>query len=474
MSIIPPPPPGDASTVSEPAARRVPEGLTLGAAAVFGAVLLLAVLLFASARSGSQITEAAADDTPTPSVSAQGSGPTGGSGAGSGFGDLPPSAGGSDDDEQSTTTTEPGDDSPAPGGGGGEPPADESEVEPLECPEGVEQVICDAAEFVQRARGRPFKTFPVVEVMEDSQFDRELLADFDEYEADLDTDDVTLTALGLLDPELSLAAVFRDSLEVGVVGFYDPETGQLVVRGRDLSLYAQLVLVHELVHAFDDQWFDLNRSDFPDDEADYGFSAVVEGNASRVERRWRGQLSSADQAILNREESLALSPEDLERLLSLPPVVQDLQFSPYIDGATYVSSLAAAGGEAAVDAALTEPPLTSEEVLHPAISRAVEPELTVPAPPADGPVIDEGRIGELLLRLWLGRASSQGWGGDRFVTWQADGLDCIRVDLVGDDDQETGEMSVAARTWAGLLPTTRSVEETTIDGRQAIRISACH
>ena len=471
MSMMQPPLSGEASPSPDPRPGRVPEGLTLATAAVFGAVLVLAVLLVQRAVSGPDEVETAADQTSQPPVTAPSPGSTGGSGAGSGFGDLPPSAEGSDGSETTTTTTTTTTTAP---GGRDRDDGDDSDVEPLECPEGVDPVVCDAVEFVQLARGRPFRTFPEVELLEDAEFDRELLRDFDEYRADLEIDDVTLTALGLLDPDLSLADVVRDSLEVGVVGFYDPETGQLVVRGGELDLYGQLVLVHELVHAFDDQWFDLNRSDFDDDEADYGFSAVVEGNASRVEGQWRAQLSSADQAMLAREEAMALSPEDFERLANLPSIVQDLQYSPYVDGLLYVSNLDASGGEPAVDEALTEPPTSSEEVLHPDLDRTADPELQVPAPPADGAVVDEGRIGELLLRLWLGRTASEGWGGDRFVTWRGDGLDCIRVDLVGDDEDHTAEISVAATTWAGLRSSTRAVEDTTVDGRDAVRVTACH
>lgn len=454
--------------------KRVPEGLPLAAAAVFGAVLVLAVLVVIAGRSGPLGSETAADSSPSSSAQARSPGVTGGSGGGSGFGDLPPGAGGSDDSDESTTTTTEQEGQPSPPADAAPPPAASPDIEPLACPDGVEQAICDAAAFVQIVRGRAFKSFPEVEILDDVEFDRELLADFDDYRDELDVDDVRLTALGLLDPELSLASVFRDSLEVGVVGFYDPDTGQLVVRGRDLNLYAQLVLVHELVHAFDDQWFDLSRSDFADDDAEYGFSAVVEGNASRVERLWRSQLSSGDQVTLAREEAGALSVEDLDRLLALPPVVQDLQFSPYVDGARYVAGLAEAGGEAAVDEALTTPPSTSELVLHPELAGAGRVEVAVPAPPADGPTIDEGRVGELLARLWLGRSPAEGWGGDRYVTWTADGLDCIRVDLVGDDERETAELRAAADTWAGLLPTMRGVETVTVAGQSGLRITACH
>jgi len=76
----------------------------------------------------------------------------------------------------------------------------------------------------------------------------------------------------------------RTLLTAGVVGFYDPETKQLVVRGTDTTPFTRRVLAHELTHALDDQHFDLNRQqlDKADDETGFGFSALVEGNARRV------------------------------------------------------------------------------------------------------------------------------------------------------------------------------------------------
>ena len=435
----------------------------MAVATVFGAVIVLAALLGVGQLTDTSDADVVTDSTtsaPTttgPATADEGE-------EASGFGDLPP-----DDDDAAEAAPEP--DVTQPDGEAAD--QERPQVDSLACPDGVDPVICDAADFVQQVRGRPFRTFPEVEILDDAEFDRELLSDFDEYREDLEVDDVTLTALGLLDPEASLAETFRESLEVAVVGFYDPETGQLVVRGADFSLYSQLVLVHELVHAFDDQWFDLDRDDFADGEADYGFSAVVEGNASRVEALWREQLSSQHQLQLTQEELTALSPEDLDRLFSLPPVVQDLQGSPYLDGERYVSELAATGGEAAVDDALMTPPVTSEEILHPGTDRSIDAEIVVPAPPAGGTVIDEGRLGELVVRLWLGRLAGEGWGGDRYVTWSAGGEDCIAVDLVGDDAQETVELDAAADAWAGLGSDTRQVDSITVDGRPAVRVTAC-
>ena len=391
----------------------------------------------------------------------------------SGFGDLPPSRqpGGGEQDDGDEGDEDAGD--RAERGGGADPaPPPTPDVDPVDCPDGVDEVICAAAEFVQRTRGRPFRTFPEVEVLDDARFDAELLDDFDDYRADLDASDVTLTALGLIDADVSLADVFRESLEVGVVGFYDPDTGQLVVRGNDLGLYSQLVLVHELVHAFDDQWFDLSR-EFDDPDTDYGFAAVIEGNARRVENLWRAELSAADRQTLTAEEIGTLSQDDINRLLRLPQTVVELQLSPYSDGEVYVGALVATGGEAAVDAALTTPPSTSEEILDPTLDRSVDVEIVVEPPPADGEIVDRGRLGQLVVDLWLGPAAADGWGGDAYVSWRADGRDCTRVDLIGDDQGETAEMRSAAEAWAAGSLQPRAVEAVTIDGRDAIRATAC-
>ena len=451
---MPSPSPAGGPDASDPRKRRFPEGFGLAVAAVFGAVLVVATILVGrSLFSGGEENSV---ETATPSATTQQettptSSPVGPDDAPDSESDTDPEAGSS-----ATSTTSPAND-----------------VEPVACPAGVEVVICDAASFVQIARGRPFKVFPTVEVLEDTDFDRELLADFDEYRDELAVDGQVLTALGLLQPSDSLVESYRSSLEVGVVGFYDPETERLVVRGNELNLYGQLVLVHELTHAFDDQWFDLDREDFADDDAEYGFLAVVEGNARRVEEGWRAQLDPAAKAQLPEQEFGALSPEDIERFFALPPIVPQLQASPYVDGQVFVDDLVADGGETAADDALVAPPLSSEEVLHPGLDRSTDPELSVEAPPADGEVIDEGRLGELVVRFWLGQVAATGWGGDHYVAWAAGQQSCIRVDLAGDTPTDLDELVAAGERWVDVDPGARTVSEQVSGGVSVVRLTGC-
>ena len=98
-------------------------------------------------------------------------------------------------------------------------------------------------------------------------------------------------ALGLLDPAEDLEAVFSDVLGEQVIGYYDPEAQRLVIRDDVIGGLAassgpetedaRLVLVHELVHALQDQRLGLSESYDVERtaDADNAFRAVVEGDA---------------------------------------------------------------------------------------------------------------------------------------------------------------------------------------------------
>ena len=445
----------------EPPRRRegllVATAVILGAAAVLGGIIGVQRLGVSGlgdvgfGDSGEQI--AAEDQTDSSSTTVP---------------DIPPAD--SDQDNQDA------DEAPNPDGDQveNEEAAPQPLVESVPCPSQYDDVICDAADFVQQARGRPFKEFPNIELLEDAQFDEALLEDFEESREDFIEDERLMKSLGLLPTDLDLFETFRELLEIGVVGFYDPETGRLVVRGDEFNLYGQSVLVHELVHALDDQWFDLNRDDFDSDDAQYGYLAVVEGNASRIDRMWQESLSNGELADFFEQELGALAPEDLDRLGSLPRILLNLQASPYQDGDTYVSSLVAEGGEESIDEYLTNPPTSSEQVLHPDADPDTLTVIDVEPPPVDGPVTSQSTAGELIVRFWLGGAAGDGWGGDTYVTWNDGDRICSTVDIVADTEPDLAELGRAAEVWSQGAGDLRSFELIdSVDGSK-LRVTGCY
>ena len=321
---------------------------------------------------------------------------------------------------------------------------------------GLAPVVAELQAFVESARGLRFLRPVDVSVLADAAFRRKLGEGEPVDEADVEVQVGVLRALGLLrgDDDLGEAsALDADS----VAGFYDTETKELVVRGARLTPFVRQVLVHELTHALDDQHFGLDR-DLVDEEAALAFEALVEGDALLVEARYLASLPPAEREQAEAEENVTFGAGG--RFDGVPDFVLELAEFPYRDGPEFVDAVLDAGGRARLDAAFRTPPTTSAEVLHP--TRYLTGRGRRPAPPvvAGGRILDEGPLGELVLRLVLLTAvpereaarAAAGWAGDRYVAWTADRRTCVRASVVLDTPAEAAELSASLRRWAAEHP----------------------
>lgn len=325
-------------------------------------------------------------------------------------------------------------------------------------PQSLDTVVAEIERFVEADRGLTFKHPVDVSLAPDGEFQQELLKDFDKETPGIVEEQQVLRALGLIPADFDLVDAERSLLSIGVVGFYDPDTKRLLVRASEITPFTREVLAHELTHALDDQYFDLNRPqlDNPDDESGYGFLGLVEGNARRVEDDYLASLSAAerDQAESEEQDLVAQHPE----VLDLPQILITLEQSPYDDGPAFIHALLAAGGQARLDNAFALPPVTSEQILHPDKYLSAEGPVAVPLPKADGTLLNKGAMGELLIREMLFDSvpssaevnrAIDGWGGDAYVTWtDATGRSCLRDTVVGDTPTDTNELGQAITDWA--------------------------
>lgn len=310
----------------------------------------------------------------------------------------------------------------------------------------VDAVLDEIARFVEVARGLAFQQPVEVEVLDSAAFEQRLFATVEKDAEELRKDAQALQALDFVDDVGEVEQGMRTLLAAGVLGFYDPETDELVVRGSDLGPLTRQSIAHELVHALDDQWFDLGRPEFErrDDEVGFGVTALAEGDARRIERRYEAQLDEDDRRRLEAEEA-ALPSADLA---SVPRVLVDLMVAPYDLGEKLVKRVLERGDQPALDEQFRNPPRTTEQVIEPEKLFAGEAAQAVAPPPADGPVIDQGVFGELMLRLLLQRSfngrrvirASSGWGGDQYVVWPQGANYCIRIDFAMDTAGDVDEL----------------------------------
>lgn len=322
-------------------------------------------------------------------------------------------------------------------------------------PAETEAVVAEISDFVAREQGLAFLEPVDVELLGEGDFQDRLLADFDEDLDDLRREEHLFKALGLVPPDVDLVEAMRSLLGAGVVGFYDPETGELVVRGASVTPYVRTTIAHELTHALDDQHHDLDRPEYDEsvDEVGFGFGALVEGNARRVESAYLDSLPAAEQQQATAEELTLGAGIDIDRV---PLVLLQVMAAPYELGQVLVDDVVAEGGSQALATAFADPPTTSEQVIDPAAYQAREARVDVPHPQVPGQLVDEGVLGQFLIDVLLGSAigrsdardAADGWGGDWAVVWTDGSRSCVTLTVVGDDVEETEELARGFDEWA--------------------------
>lgn len=380
-----------------------------------------------------------------------------------------------------TSTTTPASSGPS----SSSPPPSSSPTPPTTTPGGsLDAAVEDLITFVERERGHRFRKRPEVKAIAAGEFDAKLATSLAGERASIAKEQVTFRALGLIEPQADLFEVYERLLSASAVGFYDPETEELYVEGERITALRRVVIVHELTHALDDQYFNLQRTDAMEkrpDESAFGFLSLIEGSAKRVEAAYRESLSDEEEREVMAEETQLASGLDT---LSLPVSVLLLQQIPYTSGEILARQLVTEGGNAGLDRSFRVPPATSEQVLEPTRYERREAALTLTPPVADGTAVERGAFGAVDLLVTLigpdilsaldSLKDPRGWGGGAFVSWRQGSGACARLRLVGDTEGDTARFRDDLAAWAdGNAATVIEVADSALPGRSVLEATRC-
>ncbi len=333
---------------------------------------------------------------------------------------------------------------------------------------------------------------------------QELLATIDEdYPPDeAAADSRALAAFGLIPEGTDLAALYVDFLTENVAGFYDSETNQMYLIGSDFGPLEEFAYSHEVVHALQDQHLGLDEisdtfTDLTDDEA-LAITSLYEGDAMAASLAY---VLENPMLVVRLAGSELIGQQDLPVLDSTPPVLVVSFLFPYLAGQPFVEAIRADGGWEAVDAAYDDPPVSTEQILHPEkyLDRDDPTPVTLPdLAPTLGEgwdIVDEDVVGELQTAVLLANlqpgeaismtsglnlpdealAAAAGWDGDRYALWADDDEEVLVWSSVWDSEQEATDFShalqqrEAARLSGGFEETTPAAVTLVTDGH-AVRI----
>ena len=275
--------------------------------------------------------------------------------------------------------------------------------------------------------------------------------------------------LGLVPADLDLRSVLLGLYTEQVAGFYEPDSTALFVLDDQPEAALQGLLVHELVHAIQDQNADLDALTGRDlgNDRSTAAQAAIEGHATLV------MLEHMTEQMAGMPIDLADVPDFAQQMRPLlqgmgtqfpalagaPRIIREALLFPYLEGTSFVQALWVEGGRVAPFG--DHLPESTEQVLD--RSTADDPvglELSVTGPR----LIRQDGLGRLELGIFLEEhdadpVAADGWEGDRYALVELeDGTRALGWYIVWEDAAARSRFMTAVQ---GFLP--RLGSETSLD-----------
>lgn len=278
---------------------------------------------------------------------------------------------------------------------------------------------------IEAVRGLRFDAVPEPEVVTADDLNRLNASELrrSEVRERLLAEETVAKLLGLIEFDDDLLGVAQESGDLAAAA-YDPRTDELYVVEDAVGVspaLVEFVLAHELNHALEDQRFDLSDR-LGTGDRDLARTSLVEGTATVAMIRYARRFQNIF--------ALALAAGGIDSgTEGVPPFILDQLLFAYTSGAKFVRALyEETGSWALVDNALeTDPPVSSEQIMHPRKyllnEKPLEFAFAFATLAGEDPVTRRrGTLGEFATRELIGgrdgASAAAGWGGDSWQLWE--------------------------------------------------------
>jgi hypothetical protein len=257
----------------------------------------------------------------------------------------------------------------------------------------------------------------------------------------LEKDRQVYVLLGLLEPDLDLHQAILDLLTDQIAGFYDTDTETFYIADWIPDSMQRPVMAHELMHALQDQHFDLDallKAVEDNDDRLLALEALIEGEGVAVMFDYMLKPVGTQFQFLPGlaemiEDNAGVADSASSVFARSPAYLRSLLTFPYSYGAGFLQYFRKRRGWEEMSSLYASPPLSSEQILHPEKYFEVRDDPTPLAPqgpltpiPAQWPRLHQGVLGEFTLFQALdpsgdekaARIASEGWDGDLFELFE--------------------------------------------------------
>lgn len=306
---------------------------------------------------------------------------------------------------------------------------------------------------VSALRELPLKHVPPQKVISRDDLKEETADGIDQKTQEkFDQTEAMLALLEVIPTDYDYTEGTVDMYGENIAGYYVPSEDQIYVVEEDqLSQTDQLVLAHESTHALQYQHHDMGRFDDPtlDDDQQLAFLSLIEGDATLSSVLYLNEYIPTVEQLEIFSSFADFDDGDSQNIPNF--MIKFLSF-PYDYGFEFVSALYDKGGWEEVNLAYENPPVSSEQILHPESYFENDVPLNVDLSSPMEKIgekwiqVDQNVMGEygiyLILEEYFGPyaayEATHGWGGDQYVLLQNTETDSyaflMQIDWDGPDE----------------------------------------
>jgi hypothetical protein len=252
-------------------------------------------------------------------------------------------------------------------------------------------------------------------------------------------DQKLLAALGLIPEDMNLEETVTNVLTEQIAGSYDTKGKDItVIKGKGLGgVIGAVTMAHEITHALQDQNFNLDKPPLENKayngDNDLAIQSLVEGDATSTMTDYGGKYVTLSELANQNMSSSEVSSSQLDQA---PVYIRRSLLFPYEEGLTFVRALKQASGESDVDRAFRDPPLSTEQIMHPE-KYFLQRDNPIPVPLPDisadlgkgWKLINSDTMGEFDVSVWFeqyggllaSKDVADGWGGNTIQYYQGPG-----------------------------------------------------
>ena len=244
-------------------------------------------------------------------------------------------------------------------------------------------------------------------------------------------------AFGLIPKGFELDKFMVDLLTEQIAGLYDPKAEEFYIADWIPADDQRMVMAHELTHALQDQHFKIEawvKAARPNDDAELAREAVLEGSAmvAMLDYLLKGSGQKVEDFPGLDPSAIAGDLSKTPKMEQAPPFIKDALIFPYFGGLTFSAAVLKPSGWSGLSAVFAKPPVSTQQIMHPALYRSGKTPATVEIPSfakllgTDWEKLDENSMGEFgwkeILKQFNGEEKAKPvaafWDGDRYALYE--------------------------------------------------------